>query len=280
MAFRRTWLPLCFLFLASGAGAATEVGTATLADGAPRLLRGVTWYKLVPGIALEEGDIVTLAGRGQVQVELADGSIVNLTDAGALYLAPAANRAAPRFDLRSGWLKAMVRPPGMRVRTLAFDVVMPEGALVLHALPAATEAFSEAGSARLFEVTASGADGAAHDAKRGEYWSRAPAGTFTTVARAPKSFVDVLPRGYTDSLPVLAAKLKSKPALVADGEITYAEAEPWLAGPDRAAFERRFTVRLRDPAFRQAVAPHVARYPSWDRMLHPEKYKPKEGKSP
>jgi hypothetical protein len=84
-----------------------------------------------------------------------------------------------------------------------------------------------------------------------------------------------MPRHFTDPLPALAAKLKAKPALVADHEITYAEAEPWLAGKDRAAFERRFVIRLRDPAFRKAVEPHVARYPMWDRILHPEKYVPK-----
>jgi hypothetical protein len=34
-------------------------------------------------------------------------------------------------------------------------------------------------------------------------------------------------------------------------------------------------VRLRDPVFRKAVAPHAARYPMWDRILNPEKYAPK-----
>ncbi len=80
---------------------------------------------------------------------------------------------------------------------------------------------------------------------------------------------------YLDPLPSLASRIKSKPALVADHDITYAEAEPWLAGKDRAAFEKRFAVRLRDPVFRKAVAPHVARYPMWDRILNPEKYAPK-----
>jgi hypothetical protein len=57
--------------------------------------------------------------------------------------------------------------------------------------------------------------------------------------------------------------------------VTYAEAEPWLSGPDRVAFEKRFAVRLKDPAFRKAAEPGLARHPAWDRMLHPEKYAPK-----
>ena len=56
---------------------------------------------------------------------------------------------------------------------------------------------------------------------------------FTTVPRVPKVFVDAMPRHFVDPLPTLAARLKSKPALVVDHEITYAEAEPWLAGRDR-----------------------------------------------
>jgi len=72
-----------------------------------------------------------------------------------------------------------------------------------------------------------------------------------------------------------AAKLKAKPDLVVDHDITYAEALPWLAGRDRATFERRFAVRLRDPAFRKAAEGDIARYPLWDRQLHPEKYAPK-----
>ena len=82
-----------------------------------------------------------------------------------------------------------------------------------------------------------------------------------------------------DPLPSLASRIKSKPALVADHDITFAEAEPWLAGKDRAVFEKRFVARLRDPVFRKAVAPTVARYPMWDRILNPEKYAPKTDES-
>jgi hypothetical protein len=41
----------------------------TLAEGAPKVLRGATWYKLVPGIALEEADIVTVGPKHQLQIE-------------------------------------------------------------------------------------------------------------------------------------------------------------------------------------------------------------------
>ncbi len=135
-----------------------------------------------------------------------------------------------------------------------FDVVVVDGIVVVHADGAAVEFFVESGSAKLVELTQSGADGPARDIKSGEYIARSATGALTSSQRPPKAFVDALPRHFVDPLPTLAARIKAKPALVVDHEITYAEAEPWLAGRDRAAFEKRFASRLRDPAFRAAVA--------------------------
>lgn len=279
MSLRHTWLPFLVLWVSATALAA-ELGVVTLADHAPLVLRGATWFKLVPGARVEDGDILNLPERAQVQVEFANGSIANGVGPGTLYVPPLGKSGPPVLDLPAGWLKAAAKAPGLRVRTPGFDVVMPEGVLVAHATPASAEMFVESGAARLVELTAGGADGTGRDAKRGEYWSRPAGGAFTTVGRAPKAFVAELPRGYTDALPHLAAKVKSRPVLVADHEVTFDEARPWLDGRERAAFEKRFASRLRDPAFRRAVAPHVARYPAWDRQLHPEKYLPKEAKSP
>jgi hypothetical protein len=276
----RAALAILPVFLATAVQAAVEVGKVTLADGSARVLRGATWYKLAAGLRTEEGDIVALADRGRVQIEFVNGTIANIADGAALYVAPAGKSGGRLLELPAGWLKLAAEAPGVRVRTPPFDAVTGDGVLVVRAQPAAAEVFVEAGSANLVEVAASGADGVAREAKRGEHWSRPAGGAFTTVAGAPKAFVESLPRGYTDALFVLAPKVKTRPALVVDHEITYDEAQPWLEGRDRVAFERRFAVRLRDPAFRRAVEPHLARHPAWDRQLHPEKYKPKEGKSP
>lgn len=244
-----------------------EIGAATLADTGALVLRGATWYKLAPGMAIEDSDIVATDGREQVQIELAGGSIVSLAgDAQILF--SAAPGAMASLTLLSGWLKAAVKPPGLRVRTPAFDAAIPEGIMVLRADAGNAEAFIEAGSARLTDAA-----GTARDARRGEHWTRA-GGSFASQPLAPRAFVAALPRTFIDPLPVLAPGLKSRPAPVADHDVTYAEAEIWLAR-DRAAFERRFATRLKDPAFRKAVEPNIARYPSWDRQLHPEKYAPK-----
>lgn len=264
------------MLFSSAAVAATEIGAITLVEGSVRLLRGTTWYKAVTGARLEDTDIVEASDRAQAQIELASGTTLNLVGPGSVYLtAASAKGASPRITTLKSWLKVAARPPGVRLRAPPFDVVVPEGVAVLHVDGEAVELFVENGSAKLVELLQNGADGAVREAKRGEYVARSATGTYTTVPRAPKAFVDAMPRHYYDALPALAGRLKSKPVLVADREVTYAEAEPWLATRDRAVFERRFAARLRDPAFRSAVLPNVARYPSWDRILHPEKYAPK-----
>ncbi len=275
MNFRLAWLPLSLTLLSVAAHAATDVGAVTLIEGSARLLRGATWFRIVAGVRVEDGDIIDVAERAQAQVEVA-GTAVNLAGPGAMYLAPAGAKPAPlMLTLANGWFKVAAVPPGLRLRTTSADVVVIEGVMVVRVAGPAVDFFIEAGSGKLIEGTATGADGSTRDMKRGENWNKTSSGSSTMAARPAKGFVDGMPRHFADPLPTLAAKFKTKPELVADREITYAEAEPWLAGRDRAAFERRFASRLRDPAFRRAAEANLARYPSWDRMLHPEKYAPK-----
>ncbi len=272
-----TWLPLSLTLVSVGVHAAAEIGAVTLLEGSARVLRGATWYKMVTGTRVEEADILDLSERAQVQIEFAAGSIVNLVGTGALYLAPGKGKSTPiPLVVPAGWLKAVAKPPGLQVRTASFGVTAVDAIVVMRATKTAVDFFVESGDVKLVEVAASGADGPSREVTRGEYVARSATGAVTTVARAPKAFVDAMPRHFIDPVYVLAAKLKSPPVLVVDHEITYAEAEPWLVGRDRAVFERRFTSRLRDPAFRSAVMPNAARYPTWDRILNPQKYEPKK----
>jgi hypothetical protein len=274
MTISRAWVSLALLFVA--ANAAAEAGIITLVDGGARLLRGATWYKLTVGTRVEEADIIEASDRSQIQIELVAGSQTNLVGPGKIYLVPAAAKASsPVVNLPAGWLKVAGKAPGVRIRTAPFDIVVADGVLVVHANGQAVEFFVESGNARLIELAANAADGPARDLKSGEYGSKSATGTVTAGQHAPKFFIDAMPRHFFDALPTLAERVKSKPPLVVDHEITYAEAEPWLSGRDRAVFEKRFASRLRDPAFRSAALPDLAHYPMWDRMLNPEKYAPK-----
>jgi len=256
--------------LLAAAHAGAQPALVTLAEGAPKVLRGATFYKLVPGIALEDADIVTVGAKQQLQVETATGSIVNVTG-DATIVVSLGKDGGLALTMPAGFAKVAAKMPPVRLRTPQVDVMAGDAIVVVHADP--VEVFVEAGTARITDAA-----GTPRDAKRSEYWAKSGS-TLASKPLAPKAFVDSLPRNYIDPLPALASRIKSKPALVADHDITFAEAEPWLAGKDRAVFEKRFVARLRDPVFRKAVAPTVARYPMWDRILNPEKYAPKTDES-
>ncbi len=279
MSMFQSWALLLAALLPSLACAA-DIAVVTRVEGGARVLRGATWYKLVPGARLDVGDIVSVGERAEVLAEFAGGAGLSFVGTGALYFDPSPPKGTTAgspivITLPSGWLKLVAKTPGMRVRLAAAEVSAAEGILVMHAQGPALELFVESGAAQLAAQLPIGSAGAAREAKQGEYWSNIGAGRFVMVAGAPPAFVETIPRRFLDPLPSLGAKYKLAPALVADGDVTYAEAEPWLGSRDGAAFEKRFAVRLRDPAFRRAVEPQVARYRSWDRMLHPEKYLPK-----
>jgi hypothetical protein len=268
---------MVMLALAAAPSMAAEVGIATLVDGNPRVLRAVTWYKLVPGARLEDGDIVEVGERAQLQAELNGGSIVNLVDATAYFVPPAAKvqpAGVTTLSVPRGWLKIVAKAPGLRIRAASSEVAIANGAAVVHTDGARLETFVEAGTARFATLASSGAEEASREGRQDEFYSRSVSGAFVPSMRPPKAFVDALPRHFLDPLPALAARFKSRPQLAGERDVSYAEAQPWLAGRDRAVFERRFTPRLKDPVFRRAVEPDVAGYPSWDRRLHPEKYAP------
>jgi hypothetical protein len=64
----------------------------TLAEGAPKVLRGATWYKLVPGMRSRTRTSSRRA-KQQLQVETAPGSIVNVTGEATIVVSLA--KAAP-----------------------------------------------------------------------------------------------------------------------------------------------------------------------------------------
>lgn len=271
----RRWLFVALAMLAAPAGAA-ELGIATLVEGSPRLLRGATWYKLVPGTRVEDGDIVEAAERGQLQLELVKGTIVNLVD-GSIYLLPLPAKAVPGaivLVVPRGWIKAVAKAPGIKLRAASSELVLAAGTAVVQTDGARFDTFVESGNVRLVARSPSDDEESVHEAKQDEFWSKSASGAFVPSSRPPRAFIDAIPRHFRDALPVLATTLKGRPQPTPTGGISYEEAEPWLAGRDRAVFERRFASRLSDRAFRRAVEPDIGRYPSWDRRLHPEKYAP------
>ncbi|MGH8713494.1 MAG: hypothetical protein ACREYB_05770 [Casimicrobiaceae bacterium] len=255
-----TWLACCLLLVAAPCIGA-ETSTVTLLFGQPKLLRGTTWFNLKEGVRLRDGDVVDVPQSGQLQLEFSDGGAVSIIGPGALYIAAATARDAKQpgsvdILLTRGWVKFQTKPPQprLRVRTGLGTVATTDATAVIHFSGEAFEAFVETGTLRLSEVGKI-AEGSSADVKGGGFASRAAGKALTSERRPPAPFVAALPRDFMDPLPLRATRFAAaRVEPVADHEATFSEAQPWLSGPYRASFLKRFQPRLDDPAFRDAMA--------------------------
>ena len=249
----------CLNFLVAASCFGADVGMITLVDGKPRVLRGTAWFNLSEGVRVRDGDALDIPDKAQLQLELTDGGAVSVIGPGALYAASFAPRdgkqsASAELFLTRGWLKLDTKPPGarVRVRTPLGTVTASDGAAVVHVTGDAIEMFVETGTVKLAD--ASKADAAGTETKGGGYIARTSAKVVESASRAPSAFVGVMPRDFMDPLPKRASKFASARTDPApDRDATFAEAQPWLTGPYRGAFMKRFEPKFSDPAFRTAA---------------------------
>jgi len=260
--------------------AADATGVYSLVDGDARALRGTTWFRLVAGTRVLEGDVIDVGDDAQIQLELKDGGTLNAQGPALMYataIPPVDGKpgAVAELIVQHGWLKAAGKGPRpLRVRMPMMTATVGDAVIVASCDARHAEVFVESGTATV--ASARGKE-PPQNVAGGEFVSRNDDQKPTVASRPPPAFLAALPRQFRDPLPALASRFPAAPeALVKVSEVSFAEAEPWLAGTTRKAFVRRLSPRLSDPAFRAAVAAHPAAFPEWDRMLHPEKYRPKE----
>jgi len=106
----------CLALLTATLCQAAETGVVTVLDGSARLLRGSTWYKLVEGARVQDGDVIEAAERAQVQLEVATGDVINAAGPASLLLTGVGPRGgklpgAVELYLPQGWVKLAAKPP-------------------------------------------------------------------------------------------------------------------------------------------------------------------------
>jgi hypothetical protein len=280
---KNSWLWVgCCLLLVAMPGLGADVGTITILDGKPKLLRATTWLSLAEGVRIRDGDVIDLPDKSQVQVEMNDGGALAVIGPGALYAVSATPRDAKQsgtaeFVVTRGWMKLDTKPKTtrLRVRTALGAITASDAAAVARVAPEALDVFVESGIARLSD--AGKADGSGGEIKAGGFASRVPGKPFSFDARANSQFIGALPRDFMDPLPLRATKfasLRVEPAV--DREATYAEVQPWLSGPYRAAFIKRFEPKLADPSFRAAAEANSKANPEWTSVAKAKVEPPKE----
>ena len=270
------------LALASSIAPAAEAAIYTLVEGDVRVLRGTTWFKLAPGARAEDGDIVEAGEHANLQLELSGGRTINAHGPAALLATgniDADNKppAPAEITVQHGWLKCSAGKQMVRLRLPTLSIDLVESIVVLNVDPRSAEMFVEAGTPKVIAQLARAKTAPVQEAATGEYLSRNGAEAPLVATRPTSAFISGMPREYRDPLPILAPRFpKAVTELEALREITLTEAEPWLSGSNRKAFLKRFAPRLSDPAFRAGIIARPAVFPEWDRMLRPERYRPRD----
>ncbi|HEY1459237.1 MAG TPA: hypothetical protein VGH59_04180 [Casimicrobiaceae bacterium] len=249
----------CFWLFATISCLAADVGTVTLIDGKPRLLRGTAWYALVEGVRIRDTDVIDVPEKAQFQLEMTDGGALGLIGPGALYvvsMSPGDAKQRPVIDfwVSRGWLKFDTKPTlaRLRMRSGMGSVTTSDAAAVVHLTADALEVFVETGSTRVVEPGKP--DTAGVEVRGGSFASRAAGKQVITAERAPSTFIGALPRDFMDPLPLRIARFGTPREPVLDHEATYPEVQAWLAGPYRVAFGKRFEAKIAtDPTFKAAV---------------------------
>lgn len=264
--------------------AAASIGIVTIVDGELAVLRDTQRFAAAEGLRLRNDDILrTSVDARLARVELTDGTTLDLGPDTELMLQPRTGGAfgerAATLYLARGWLKiGSTAEPGITgVASGAIDVQQLAGTAVLRAASGATLLFVEAGQAQVAEVQ----DGRAvrpQALRDGDSLVKRSNESASLPRRPPADLLQGMPRGFADSLPRRAARFQSHP--VEPGlatPVAYAEVSRWLNGeaPLRALAVPRFTPRIADRAFRASLVAELRAHPEWDRVLFPEKYKPK-----
>jgi hypothetical protein len=265
------------LWLGAASCRAAEGGIATIVEGDATMLRGTSWFKLAEGVRIQEGDVIEAVATTSLQVELFDGGSFGVQGPATLYIATLPSRdgkltGAAEFYLPKGWLKltAHSSKSDIRVRTPLATLTAMDAVAVIRSGDG-VDIFIESGNARLSDPGRKLAEGAPAP-KAGEFWSRSAVGRpFASAQRPPPAFLTAMPKQFMVTMPGRIARFQANRVDAATlRDASFADAEPWLATPYRAAFVNRFQARLKaDPAFQKAAEPRLRDVPEWDKALRP-----------
>ena len=79
-------IPLFILLVLTGASATAAIGYVTESDENAQLIRGDDVFALQAGVAIEQQDIITTQGEGHAQLEMEDGSVLEIGSASQVHL--------------------------------------------------------------------------------------------------------------------------------------------------------------------------------------------------
>ncbi|HSS70884.1 MAG TPA: hypothetical protein VLQ46_09565, partial [Casimicrobiaceae bacterium] len=160
---KAVWLFGSCLSLVSALCYGADAGLITVVDSSVRLLRGATWYKVVEGVRVQDGDVIEGPDRAQVQIEFTSGNSANIFGPASLYVISAAAREGKQsadLYMPQGWVKLTAKSPApqLKLRSPLGAVDAGDAVAVVRVAANSFEVFVESGSARVSETGRAGAD--------------------------------------------------------------------------------------------------------------------------
>jgi hypothetical protein len=258
---------------ALSASAAPRMPLVTMLDGDATLLRDGARFALAEGVRLQAGDLLATGPNTRLlRVEFPGGPGVAFGPDSRAMLMPNLGDDGMHAGvyLLSGWVKlaAPAAVPGA-IRSPVVDCDTTGGTLILAVQGDAAQAFAESGPSRVLPRTA---DAPAQSLKSGEMLALPAGGAKPALAKgASPAFVQAMPRAFMDSLPSRAAAFSGDVAPRRLGDMSYADAQPWIdAEPAlRQVFAARWRRLAADPQFRAGLVAGLKSHPEWTSILNP-----------
>ena len=273
----RSFLAALLATCALAAAAAPRAPLVTMLDGDATLLRDGARFALVEGVRLQAGDLLATGAQTRLlRVEFPGGpSVAFGPDSRAMLTPDLGTDMRAGVYLLAGWVK--LAAPGSvsgAIRSPVVDTDTTGGTLILAVQGDAAQAFAESGPSR---AQPRGAGAAAQALKSGEMLMLAGGGARPVLAKgAAPAFVQAMPRTFMDSLPSRAAAFPTDVAPRRLGDMSYADAQPWIdaEAPLRQVFAARWRRLAADPQFRSGLVGGLKAHPEWTPILYPPVHVP------
>ena len=256
---------------ALAASAAPRMPLVTMLDGDATLLRDGGRFALAEGVRLQAGDLLATGHQTRLlRLEFPGGPGIALgPDSRAMVTPNLGESNHAGVYLLTGWAKVAAPADGPgALRSPVADTDTAAGSLILDVDGGSAEAFAETGPSR---VQPRAPDAPAQQLRTGDRITVPANGKAVLGRGASPAFVQAMPRAFMDSLPSRLAAFSTDVAPRRLGEMTYADAQPWIdAEPSlRRVFAERWRRLAANPQFRSGLVAGLKSHPEWHPILYP-----------
>lgn len=269
---------LCLaLAVAWSTGTLAAVGVVTDVEGESELVRDTGVFSLEPGVDVDEGDLVRTGADGRVQIEMEDGSLLEIGNASDLYLSDYVLDADTQVEnaavsLVKGWLRFVAAKVSANGRyefntpVASIGIRGTEGIIVTD--EESSSVLLEEGQVEVFEVDEAGETTGSELVQAGELVRRQKARRI--IRENPDAFRALLPAFFKKRPQRLKKFLKRRGVTPRKlREMGYDDLSGVLKSNPRIKkrLKKHFERKLHDPEFRRRLKQHIKDHPEWEREL-------------